>query len=146
MGGDNREKFDEINVKIARVGLNGISFSSGEGEIDLEKFNPLMEDIITRYRKNVRRSVYIKSEEVAYFRGAESSHLKKIKDSTLIEHVFFNNRESEDGIMMVEVAVVGNNLCVDRFMWELLKSISSFKQKQLKYTPPPRPERRQKES
>lgn len=143
MGGGNGDRFKEISVKITRVGLNGISFSSTNGEdIDFTKLNPLMEEILTRYRKNVRRAVYITSDEVAYFRGKDSSHLKKVRDSTMVEHVFFNNRESEDGIMMVEVAVLGNSLCVDRFMSELLKSISSFKQKKLGYKPPPRPERR----
>lgn len=145
MGGGNADRFKEIGVKIDRIGLNGVSFTSkNEEEINFEKFNPLMEEILTRYRKNVRRAVYITSDEVAYFRGSESVHLKKVKDSTMVDHVFFNNRESENGIMMVEVAVVGNSLCVDRFMSELLKSISSFKQKKLGYKPPPRSERRPK--
>ena len=142
IGGGNIDKFKDIGVRTERLSLTVIQFTSmTDKNIDFEKFNPIMTDILSRYRKNIRRSVYITSDEVAYFRGSESSHLKKIKESSMVEHVFFNNRESEDGTLMVEVAIVGNSLCVDRFMSELLKSVSSFKQKRLNYKPPPRPER-----
>lgn len=143
MGGGNKERFEEIGVRIERPGMNGITFTSTKKNkgINMTKFNEMMEEILTKYRKNIRRSIYITSDEVAYFRGSESNHLKKVKENTMVEHVFFNNKDDENGNTMVEVAVIGNSLCVDRFMSELLRSISSFKQKKLGFKPPPRPER-----
>jgi hypothetical protein len=142
LGGDNVQAFEDLGVKVERTAINEVVFTAKNAKT-LGRAEPKLKEILDRYRKPVRRSVVISKDMVACFRGAKSVHLNAVKSKTGVLNVYFNNKTSENGVEMVEVAVVGIKPCVDHFMFELLKSVSFFLQREAKFKMPPRPPRKE---
>jgi len=146
MGGDNETEFKKLGITMKKEGLNGLIFSA-KSQKDLAKLDEILTPIIERYHKPKRRSVVLTSDIVACARGKKSSHLEEMCKKTGIrrEDVSFYNQTSENGVKMVEVVVTGMNPAVHHFMFELLRSVSFFLQRENDFKMPPRKPRKKEE-
>ena len=141
IGGRNEKKLEEMGITFVRNGSNQVTFSS-EDESNFEELYPFLDEILLKYRTPTVRTVLLRPEQVAYARGKNSCHLDRMKGASLVENVFFNDREAKgkDGSMtkMVEVAVLGTIPCINKFMSELLSSVLSFQFREMEIEPPER--------
>ncbi len=137
LGGGNQEKFSELGVDATKDSPHQITFST-EDEKNFEKLYKEMDKILTNYRKPKRRAVFVTPRQVAFFRGKESVHLNHVKKVSMVENVFFNNRSAKDGTEMVEVAVIGEIPCINKFFSELLNSLLTFSMRENNIEIPPR--------
>lgn len=131
----NRDKFRSFNVKMRREGPENLVFSS-ETQEDLDEAAHELEQIRTRYYKPITKKVVITKDQVGYFRGKESKHHEQVKEKTHVDNVYFNNIVDANNIEMVQVVVFGSRPSVDKFMSEVLRSISNLTQKQLGFEMP----------
>lgn len=149
MGGKNKEQFSEMNIRAKRDNPNQITFSTDD-ESNFEDLYPLLDEILSKYRSTTIRTAPVRPEQVAFFRGKESVHLQRIKEMSMIDNVFFNDRtaKGKDGseVKMVEVTVLGTVPCINKFMTELLNSILNFQLREMEIEMPPRETKEERES
>lgn len=148
LGGGNKDKFSELGVTVERNSLHQITFTAKD-EDDFDPLYPLLKEILERYRRKTVRTIVVTPQQVAFIRGGKSVHLNRIKETSGVENVFFNDRDAkkEDGTTtkMVEIAVLGTIPCINKFMAEVLSSILSFQLRELKLEMPPRETKEERE-
>ncbi len=131
----NRDKFRSMGVKMRREGPENLVFTGDSTEV-LEKAAHELDQIRGRFFKPITKKVVVTKDQVGYFRGRESKHFEQVKEKTYVDNVYFNNIFDKNDIEMVQIVVYGSRPSVDKFMSEVLRSVSSLTQKQLGFEMP----------
>lgn len=131
----NQDKLRSLGVKMRREGPEILVFS-GESQESLQKGFEEVEQIRARYFKPIVKRVYVTKDQVGYFRGKESKHSKQVEEMTHVDKVNFWNIKDRNGVEMVRIEVRGSRPSVDKFMTEVLRSVSNLTQRQLEFEAP----------
>lgn len=131
----NQDKFRSMKVKMRREGPENLVFT-GDSQKAIDEAMQELDRIRERFFKPITKKVLVTKDQVGYFRGAESKHFHQIKEKTWVDNVYFNNIFDKNGVELVQIVVYGSRPSVDKFMSEVLRSISSLIQKQLKFEMP----------
>ena len=131
----NQDKFSSMGVKMRRESPENLIFS-GDSSESLEKAASELDQIRARFFKPITKKVVVTKDQVGYFRGKESKHFEQVKEMTYVDNVYFNNIFDHNNIEMVQIVAFGSRPSVDKFMSEVLRSISSLTQKQLGFEMP----------
>lgn len=138
----NRDKFRSMKVKMHQESPETLVFTA-DSEESLERAAEELEQIRERFYKPITKKVLVTKDEVSYFRGKDSAHSKLVTKDTRVEKVYFNNIVDKNDVEMVQIVVYGSRPSVDKFMSEVLRSISSLTQKKLNFEMPSEEELRE---